>query len=103
MANEQETKPAPKKPRKKKTPDVDAPIPCALVDSVAVTVVTDRHTPAEQLRHDRGDAVVRVDLPTADRAELSRHLVMLAGHVASTLGDPIEGATILVVTNRKKT
>jgi hypothetical protein len=104
MANEQEQpKPTPKKPRRASKRKADAPIPYRLPDRFDVqpsALVSFGSTDGGGGR--TGDALLKVDLPTADRAELSRHLVMLAGHVASTLGDQIEGASILVVTKRKK-
>jgi hypothetical protein len=49
-----------------------------------------------------GDSAHVVDLPGADRQSLARHLTMIAGNVLATHGDPIDGATIVVVTARAK-
>ena len=48
-----------------------------------------------------GDAAVVQNLPSVDRAGLARHLVALAGNVVSTVGDDLDGATIVVLTRRK--
>lgn len=94
--SEQQPKPAPKKTKKTKripTPKFDEP-------SVDVAYTHDRTDHELPLGRAYGDALIKVD--ATDRNDLVRQLVMLAGHVSSTLGDPIESATILVVTKRKK-
>ena len=48
-----------------------------------------------------GDSLQVYDLPGADRESLARHLTMVAGSVLATKGDPLDGATIIVVTRRK--
>lgn len=68
-------------------------------DQLSVQLMVDTCDDREMIY---GDALVAIDLATTDRHDLARHLVMLAGHVSSTIGDPIESATILVVTTRKK-
>lgn len=92
--NDQQPKPAPKKTKKTKQ------IPTPRFDRAPVMVQADfDQLPARAIE---GDALVKIDLPSADRDDLARQLVMLAGHVSSMHGDPIEGATILVITKRKK-
>lgn len=94
------TKPKQSKPRNKKRsrrPIVD--VSPAAPDKTYVNV--GRTLGGEDHGAFWGDAAVVQNLPAVDRAGLARHLVALAGNVVSTVGDELEGATIVVLTRRK--